>query len=257
MDVLAKSEGTGSSEVRRLSGVASANCQDAVGETVLQKGMDPRPAVERGFINWDHMEGPRFIIGYPTRCEFVYSQDHPELRDHPELGKSGLVLWAEGNLWEPGRHHGADEAWELAKALQGTPRHLSWSVQGRVVERDPTGTKILKSIVTQLALTHQPILQVSFADIAKSFGAASTPMGVMTTGSASPLLLENLDGKLTKTLYGYCKSGQCFDNKGRFYKGVRGALAHLHYCHDESIPDSKDYLQALIRSGIMGAGAGA
>ena len=49
MDVLAKSEGTGSSEVRRISGVASANCQDAVGETVLQKGMDPRPAVERGF----------------------------------------------------------------------------------------------------------------------------------------------------------------------------------------------------------------
>lgn len=225
--------------------MASANMRDAVNEMVIVKGMDCTPAVERGFINWDHKEGPINIIGYPKSLELVYAEDVPAMKSR---GIEGLTLWAKGELWRPGVHDGADDAWKLAKAVQGTPRQLAWSIQGRVLDRTPDG-RITKSILTQLALTHQPILQSSFADVAKSFGSAQTTAGVMTTGSFNANLLENLDGKLTKTLYGDCSKSH-YDNKGCFTKGRRSALEHLTQCHGHDMQEAKDYLAAIIRSGI-------
>lgn len=247
MDLIAKSGESDDGEERPVSGLGSAGIKDAQRETIIQKGLNCLPAVERGYINWDHKEGPGMLLGYPTRMELVKAEEHPKLQELVRAGKlNGLCMWVEGKLWKAGKHSGADEAWQLMEAMKGGPRRLAWSVQGRVLERN--GQLITKSEINQIALTHQPILQVSFADIAKSF-SSETPAGVMTTSSASPLMLENLDGQLAGHIWGTCTENH-YDNKGRFWKGHLGTLEHMTHCRGHQLEESKNLLKAIITSGI-------
>lgn len=225
-----------------VQGIASCEVKDAEGERIIQKGIDCDPLMKSGYINWDHRdkEGPAYLIGYPIEFRLVNAVDYKQ-----QLGKSvdGMALWVKGELYK--NKQKARDVWEHIQATSGTPRQLGWSVQGRVVDRDAREkSRITKSQVHHLAITHQPVNQCTFAEMAKSFAT------VMTTQSAQPLMLENLDGKLTSVLWGTCKKG-CYNNKGRFVKGRRGALEHLSECHGEPLPDSVNLIKSLISRGFQ------
>jgi hypothetical protein len=218
---------------RLVCGMASADLRDSQGETVIQNGIDFKYLLERGVINWDHGKDPGSIIGEPIEASVV------PIDSHPVMSKSGLHghlgFWVKAFLYKGKRM--ADEAWEWLQvsAAQGT-RKPGWSIQGRVVERN--GPRIVKSEILHLALTHQPILTVSFAEIVKS----------MTTGSAGPALLEALNGRVTSVLWGEpCRKG-CFDATARFRKGRSGALEHLTGCKGYTLNESAEFLKALITS---------
>ena len=218
-----------------VQGVASCEATDADGEEIIQKGMDCAPLMRSGYINWDHRDkdGPAYLIGYPLEFRLVKARDYAQ-----QLGKSieGPALWVKGELYK--NKPVARAAWEHMEAARGTPRQLGWSVQGRVVERDQARkSRIVKSAVHHLAITHQPIQAMTFAEIAKSFSALSTQSG-------APLLKENLNGKMTSLLYGDCKKA-CYREDGTFKKGIRGAVEHLTGCHGKELHKSAAFLQAL------------
>ena len=227
-----------------VQGIASCEVQDQDGEEIIQKGIDCEPLMKGGYINWDHRdrEGPAYLIGFPTEFRLVNAGQYAQ-----KLGKSveGLALWVKGELYK--NKPVAQAVWEHIQAAQDGPRQLGWSVQGRVIDRDRARkSRITKSAVHHLAITHQPIQSLTFAEMAKSFAVP----GGMTTVSAAPLLLENLSGKMTNVLWGPCKQG-CYSNRGKFRKGARGALAHLCECHGEPVNDSVHFLKSLARRGFQ------
>lgn len=224
-----------------VKGIASCEAQDLDGEEVVQKGLDCQPLLKSGYINWDHRdrEGPAYLIGHPLEFKLVNARDFSS-----QLGKSvdGLALWVKGELYK--NKPVAQSVWEHLQATAGSPRQLGWSVQGRVLERDRVNkSRIVKSAVHHLAITHQPIQQLTFAEMAKSMA------GVLSTESAQPLLRENLDGKLTSVLWGDCQRGCYPKSKGRFTKGAGGALEHLNNCYGVPLTESKEFLKSLIKGG--------
>jgi hypothetical protein len=234
---------------RLVCGMASCEEPDAQDESVIQKGLDFSYLLSRGFINWDHREDPANLIGEPLEAEVVVAQEHPVLK---KSKVQGLALWAKGRLFKGLKR--AEDTWDWINALErsGSKRRPAWSIQGKVKERK--GNRIVKSEVRHLALTHQPIQQLSFAEVVKSFGATGSDLlqKTLTTGAGAPLLLENLHGKLTRVLYGECDD-QCYDRRGQFRKGIGGALDHLVSCHGESVDDAAHFLKTLAMSGITRA----
>ena len=233
---LQKSEDS-DSKVRHVEGLASAEVQDAQGEVVLQKGMDLAPLLKSGWVNWDHKdrEGPEYLIGEPVSAEIVRIEEHPRLK---KSGLSGLGLYFKALLYNTPGLEKAQAVWAHLNNPERT-RPLAWSIQGRSYERD--GNRITKSELRHMAITHQPVQRVSFAEVCKS----------LTTGMISPLLLENLDRRVTSVLWGdSAESCGHLKKSGRFIGGRRGALEHVTKCQGMSVPEGAAYLRAMIKSGI-------
>lgn len=251
---------TGSRRIVR--GYASTETVDQQGEIILQNGINFTPLLKSGFINYDHqtkqLNGAKLpiIIGYPTKAE---------VRDRG--------LWVEGELLKSDGTSSseqlrlADEMWELGVALQksGGGRSLSYSVEGGVIERK--GNRIVKSVVRAVALTHKPVNSEATVELfAKSFFIACgncSKQGIcdlnecaahaaemrkaMSTTSAAPLALENLDKGMTSVLYG---SGECdhYDrNTMRFNGGISTAVEHLEKCQGYTKAQAIDFLRAMIQ----------
>lgn len=124
----------------------------------------------------------------------------------------------------------ADDAWALLKALQdprnAARRRLGWSVQGSI-DRVQADT-VLACIVSQLALTHEPVNPYTFARFAKSWALArSQPM---STATAAPLRLQDLDGGVSSVLYGPCRADHYDPETGAFRHGIGDAFRHLVIC---------------------------
>lgn len=223
-------------EHRILRGVASCEEPDLQREVVIQKGIDLMPCIERGYINYDHKGSP---IGIPLNLSLVNAEGHPLIAKSGAPMK-GTVLYAEAELWPTSAgHRGADEAWATAQCANATGRPFGYSIEGKVLQRN--GNRIVKSELRHLALTHQPVQQRSFAiaELVKSMG----------TEGMTPVLLENLNGKITSILWGDASCGH-FNHKGEFSKGRFGALEHLTKCKGEVPEDAMNFLKYLITSGI-------
>jgi len=245
---------------RIIRGYASTEDMDQQGEIILQKGIDFTPLLKSGFLNYDHqyktLNGAKLpiIVGYPTRAE---------IRDKG--------LWVEGELLKSDgtstseQLRLADELWELGQALQksGT-RSLAYSVEGGVIERK--GNRIVKSVVRHLAVTHKPVNAEATVELfAKSFFLACGNCDkqgqcnlaeceaheqmekAMSTTSAAPMNLENLDRGLTSVLYG-SQNCNCYDHTTmKFNGGINGAVEHLQKCKGLSKAQGIDFLRALIQ----------
>lgn len=235
---LQKSEGTADTDYL-ADGLASCELKDAQGEVVLQKGMDLSPLVKSGWVNWDHLDklGPEYLIGEPRKAEIVWVEQHPRLSKAREQGLAGLGLYFQSKLFVGRGIEKADAAWAHLINPDRT-RPLGWSIQGRSYERD--GHRITKSELRHMALTHQPVQRASFADVCKS----------LTTGMMEPLLLENLDRKMTSVLWGDVAQCGHVHSSGRMHKGRLGAMEHLTKCRGMSMDEGKAFIKAIIRSGI-------
>jgi len=246
---------------RIVRGYASTENVDQQGEVILQNGIDFRPLLKSGFLNYDHqyktINGAKMpiIIGYPTRAE---------IRDKG--------LWVEGELLKSDGMSSseqlklADEMWEMGMALQksGGNRSLAYSVEGGVVERK--GNRITKSVVRHCAITHKPVNAEATVELfAKSFFIACgncekqgtcditecdrhAMQKAMSTESASPLMLENLDRGLSGVLYGDHDCGHFDKQTGKFTDGINGAVEHLEKCQEYDRQQSINFLRRLLHN---------
>lgn len=207
-----------------LEGIASDETPDLQGESVIQKGMNFRPLLDAGIINWDHEKGPENIIGEPIEAAI----------------HAGPVFYVKGELYVDDKPRAA-EAWATAEAMKKSGRRkLAWSVEGAVLQRQ--GRHLTKTEVRHLALTHQPVNANSWAAIAKS----------MTAAGNQALMLENLDQQVTSVLWGDCAPDRrCYTNaSGYFYGGRGGMLEHLVKCRGMKVDSAASLIKRLVDSGI-------
>ena len=171
----------------RIGGYASTPDEDRQGDEILQKGLDIQDFVNFGYFNYDHDNSK--ILGYPDKSKCRV--------DNTGFYVEGLLL--------PGVEL-AKSLWETAIALKksGAPRHLGFSVEGKILKRNALG-KIIKAKVYNVAITANPVnpkatwdaLVKSFTtdneDIEKSLEAG------YGDSNGSPLIPESLDSAF-KTL---------------------------------------------------------
>lgn len=228
---------------RVVHGMASCEDMDLQGEVVVQKGMDLRPLLDSGWVNWDHQTGPQFLIGKPLEAEVARIENHPVMM---KSGLSGLGTYFKARLVKG--LDAADGAWfHLQHPTEGRP--LSWSVQGRTHERGRYAPGRIEACeVRHMALTHQPIQTKSFAVMAKSMALAKT----MTAEGAAPLRLEHLDSPLTRVLWGDAGCGH-FNYKGKFHTGRLGALNHMTKCLGHDLTHAHGFIKSLIESELIAA----
>ena len=144
--------------VMKLGGIASTSDEDSDGEFLDPKGFDIKPLIESGMVNWHHQAKgqPATIIGEPAKAEI-----------RPE------GLYIETELYPSSKI--ACDVWELAETLEkdSKTRRLGYSIEGKVVKRksndkkSPDYKKIVKAIITGVAITHQPKNPKTFANIIK------------------------------------------------------------------------------------------
>jgi hypothetical protein len=135
-------------EIMKIGGIASTKRLDTDGEQLFSEGMDISYLTSRGIINLNHVADD--VIGEPTLAE-----------------KRKQGLYVEGILYPDVPK--ARKAYNTALAMEksGT-RRMGWSVEGKVIERHPDDpTKVLKSKITNVALTYSPKNIDSIVDIIK------------------------------------------------------------------------------------------
>lgn len=144
---------------RRIGGIISTEQLDRQGEVVLQRGLDFNDFLNAGWYNDNHTRDTTGILGYP---EVVQQFSKGDLLPSGEFAPTN-VTWAEGYLLNTKR---ADDIWELGLALQGTGRHLGYSVEGGIQRRAGKDKKVIaKAKVRNVAITHCPVNDGSRLDI--------------------------------------------------------------------------------------------
>lgn len=205
--------------VMRIGGIASTVDQDADGETLDPSGFDIQPLKESGMVNWHHQakNSPSAIIGEPSKVEL-----------RPE------GLWIESDLYASSPM--ANEVYELAKTLEhdSKTRRLGYSIEGKVVKRgsndknSPLYNKIVKAVITGVAVTHMPKNPHTFVNIIKGQidadgidvdaeeeddnaeeRSGKTEKKALTTESGAALMPESVDGQPKKQTFSKSSVMEC------------------------------------------------
>lgn len=195
--------------VMRIGGIASTMDRDADGEYLDPSGFDVEPLKNSGMVNWHHQakNSPAAIIGEPSKVEL-----------RPE------GLWIESDLYASSPM--ANEVYELAKTLEedSKTRRLGYSIEGKVLKRgsndkkSPLYNKIVKAVITGVAVTHMPKNPHTFVNIIKGEIDADgikvdleeeednaeerggkTEKKALDTKSGAALVPESVDGPPKKT----------------------------------------------------------
>lgn len=207
---------------RVLGGYAAGTTKDFQDEQFLMKGMDfSYLKSPQGKINWDH--NPRLIIGKPL-----------------QVGMLEKGLYVKGMLSERGDFRGshpdtiaamdqADWAWDHAQRHKADPEGvvpLAWSVEGKKMNK---GGMIIKSIVTDVALTDKAVnpndcTVVAMAKSLREQMAENTVSSVSAiTGLSNEEITENINKiKDGITFMHFCKSiGLSVDQSKKFFNNIR------------------------------------
>lgn len=181
----------------KIGGVISDESVDMQGETVLQRGVDWSYFLKKGWFNYEHNNGPEFILGHPTSLK----------HDNGVTRVEGLLY-----LDRPRAREVVEAARDIAKATGGE-RYLGFSVEGQVLQRNPSNPKqILKARVLNVAITATPVNTGSNLDLLKSLAKAcdyaekggdigyQTPAG-MGSGVNAPLVPQDVENELTDTTF--------------------------------------------------------
>ena len=232
-------------EIMLLGGIASTADEDSDGEFLDPKGFDIKPLLKSGLVNWHHQAktNPGTIVGEPTKAE---------------IRKEGLYI--ETQLYPHSQV--ACDIWELAKTLakDSKTRRLGYSIEGRVVQRksdDPTNPdykKIVKAIITGVAITHQPKNPKTFANIIKGEidddldneeetedikekEVTTDKEEALDTETASALKRESVDDSLKVTTFG---KSEVYDRIFQDIPGISIIKAEKIYSLIEKIAMKKD-----------------
>lgn len=152
---------------RRIGGIISTENPDRQNEVILQSGLDFSDFLRSGWYNDNHSKDTTGVVGYPEMVQKFRRGD--KLPDGSIAPVNGT--WAEGYLLKTER---ANKIWELGQQLQGTGRHLGFSVEGSVLQRSRGNRRVVaKAKVRNVAVTNCPVNEDSRLDIlAKSLIAA-------------------------------------------------------------------------------------
>ncbi len=225
-----------------IVGIASTEDRDIQGEILIQKGIDFRPLLASGYLNWNHSHNPEDQVGIPTYLEVV---------EGPALYIEAVLL---SEVERAKRIRDFMRSMEAVREKGGPVRRMAFSVEGEKVLLN--GDIVEKCLVDQMAITHEPVNPFTWADLVKSLTKgmmAGQPMAMgdqpaMATTTDSSLLNQNLDTGITNLIWGECK-GRHFDPKtGRFYRGAEGALDHLVRCHGHEPKAAQSLLKMLYHS---------
>ena len=232
-------------EIMLLGGIASTADEDSDGEFLDPKGFDIKPLLKSGLVNWHHQAktNPGTIVGEPTKAE---------------IRKEGLYI--ETQLYPHSQV--ACDIWELAKTLakDSKTRRLGYSIEGRVVQRksddpmNPDYKKIVKAIITGVAITHQPKNPKTFANIIKGEidddldneeetedikekEVTTDKEEALDTETASALKRESVDDSLKVTTFG---KSEVYDRIFQDIPGISIVKAEKIYSLIEKIAMKKD-----------------
>lgn len=139
----------------RVSGLASSSSVDRQGEIILPEGIDATPIAKgKGFFNFDHDNSPENTIGTLDGYK-----------------KTANGMYVEGRLFK--NHSRAKAVYEIMSSLsKGDKGRVGMSVEGKVIERDPTNPSIIRRcLIKNVALTLNPVNQDTYADIIKSMSS--------------------------------------------------------------------------------------
>lgn len=139
----------------RVAGLASTSTIDRQGEVIIPEGIDATPIAKgKGFFNWDHDNSPENTVG---------------VLDSYKKSTSGMYVT--GRLFK--NHTRAKAVYEIMSSLnKGDVGRVGMSVEGKVIERDPSNPAIIKRcLIKNIALTMNPVNQDTFADIVKSMSS--------------------------------------------------------------------------------------
>lgn len=167
---------------RRIGGICTTDQMDRQMETILQDGLDFDPFLKGGWFNDNHDASTDAVLGYPDTAELK------------ELSSGHKGWYVEGHLLKTDR---ANKIWELANDLQKHDRKLGFSVEGRILQRDPDDPrKIKKAVVTEVAITKCPVNPgTALSVLAKSLSAGSAIVNPgASPGEGFPLRVESLEG---------------------------------------------------------------
>lgn len=136
---------------RRIAGIISTDSIDRQGEAILQDGMDFKSFIKNGWFNDNHSSKMSDVLGWPESVKhFAKGEQLPD-----GSVASANCTWAEGYL---SNRANADAVWELAKDLEGTGRSLGFSIEGKIVDREGPGQRVVsKAEIAHCAITHVPV----------------------------------------------------------------------------------------------------
>lgn len=249
---------------RWVQGLTAAQNRDQQGEYLHMTGMDFAPLLKSGYINWNHERGPENLIGTPTEGDLRETDN-------------GYGLWMRGYLFDkPPR---ATAAWEMLDELEekrkrGLPtRQIGWSVEGGISARDPHDkSQLTKSVVRHMAMTHEPVNAVTYAEMAKAMGqtlvgetvafhpdrnthlafdsfgefaksmAAQVGAGSGSMGNMAPLM----GGRAT--IDRVLESSRCKRCRKNYTRPRHRAMAHLTKCLGEPEDESFRLVKALLHA---------
>ena len=52
-----------------IAGIVSTEGIDLQGDTIMQSGCDWKYFLSKGWLNYEHQQGPEYIVGYPTSVQ--------------------------------------------------------------------------------------------------------------------------------------------------------------------------------------------
>lgn len=175
--------GVAPEKARRIGGFVSTADLDKQGERVLQEGLDFSPFLQDGWFNDNHSKATADIVGFPETAKLIRKGER--LPSGSIADKSGWFV--EGYLLQG--HPPSDRLWELAQALQKTPRRLGFSVEGRVTQRmSKAGEPIVaRAVVRNVAITNCPVNNKTALEVlAKSLSAADMSKALEVGAPAGP-----------------------------------------------------------------------
>lgn len=166
-----------------LEGLAGGGNKDTDGESLSYKFFD----MERMFyVNWEHSDEPVDLIGVILE---------------KNLKKNGQ-LFLKAKLFDD--HDKSKEVYDLQKRLEKEGRTLGFSVEGKVIARDPINPKVItKAELYGVSLCRVPVNPVTYAKIVKSFSGVNVDeeeededeVEKMTTETIAPLMKESVEKK--------------------------------------------------------------
>jgi hypothetical protein len=155
LDTIEKGTDATGRAVMKVKGCLSTDQQDTDQEVLVPQGFQTDYFLSHGFINYNHQGkvNPSANIGEPTKCW---------------LDENGQFM-VEGNLYPDNSL--AKSTYDTMHSLKAnkSTRKMCWSIEGKVLERDPLNAKrVTRLLVTGAALTLNPKNTATYAEIAKS-----------------------------------------------------------------------------------------
>lgn len=141
-----------------FEGIASDNSTDMEEESMDPAGFELDYFLKNGYFNLDHLptrsptNKSRYWIGEPLEAKIV----------------DGNKFYVKGKLWEKSPEARAfwDKCLEMRES--GSQRKPGMSIEGKALERDKKNqNKITRALITNVALTFNPVNGNSYMDIVK------------------------------------------------------------------------------------------